>query len=168
MTGWSLAALLVLTGPAAGHAPAAGVAAAPAASLSAWHGSWTGEGTAFGQKATATLELGPAMDGGATRLDYRLTVDGTAPMRYFAQGIYRVDAKGGVTGSWSDSHGQNRPVAGQIGANIWAVHWGSADSEIGRSTYGLEADGALIVSDSVLQPDGSWRVFATLRYRRKG
>lgn len=166
MAGWSLAALLVLTGPAAVSAPA-GVTGAPAASLSAWHGSWIGEGTAFGQKATATLELGPAPGGSATRLDYHLVVDGAALMRYSAQGIYRVDAKGRVTGSWSDSHGQNRPVAGQIGANIWVAHWGSAVSEIGRSTYDLEADDRLIVRDSVLQPDGSWRVFATLRYRRK-
>lgn len=165
MTGWGLAALLVLSGPVAASPPAAEVVATPAASLSAWHGSWVGEGMAFGQKATATLEL--AMDGAATRLDYRLIVDGAAPMRYSAQGIYRVDAKGRVAGSWSDNQGQNRPVAGQIATNLWAVHWGSADSEIGRSTYALEADGTLIVRDSVLQPDGSWRVFATLRYRKK-
>lgn len=167
MAGWSFAALLALSGPAAVSAPVAEVAAAPAASLSAWHGSWIGEGTAFGQKATATLELEPAPGGGATRLDYHLVVGGTAPMRYFAQGLYRVDGKGHVTGRWFDNHGQNRPVAGQIGADIWAVHWGSADSEIGRSTYDLEADDRLIIRDSVLQPDGSWRVFATLRYHRK-
>lgn len=164
--GWWLAALLASAGHADASEPAAPVAAAPVTSLSAWHGNWKGDGVAFGQKAIATLNLGPALDGGATRLDYRLMVDGTPPVRYFAQALYRVGAKGRVSGSWSDSRGQNRPVAGQIGANLWAVHRGSAESEIGRSTYVLEADRSLIVSDSVLQADGGWRAFATLRYRR--
>ena len=161
-----LAALLALPDPAEAGAPASQVAAAPAASLLAWHGDWVGEGTAFGQKATATLTLEPVFAGGATRLDYRLAVDGAPPIRYFAQGLYRVDGRGRITGSWSDSGGQNRPVAGRIDANIWAVHWGSADSEIGRSTYVLGPDGSLSVSDSVLQQDGVWRVFATLTYQR--
>ncbi len=45
--------------------------------------------------------------------------------------------------------------------------WGSADVEIGRSTYVLDESGRLLVSDSVLQEDGGWRVFAVLRYTRK-
>ena len=41
-----------------------------------------------------------------------------------------------------------------------------ADVEIGRSTYVLEAPDRMIVTDSVLKDDGSWRVFATLRFQR--
>ena len=62
--------------------------------------------------------------------------------------------------------GRTRSVRGRLGVRQWWAHWGSADVEIGRSTYALEADGSLVVHDSVLQEDGSWRGFAMLRYRR--
>lgn len=58
--GWAVAALV---------APAAPAAEAP--SLAAWHGSWSGEGEAFGKPATATLA-------------YRLRIAGTPPAAYSA------------------------------------------------------------------------------------
>lgn len=135
-------------------------------SLSAWHGNWVGEGEAFGKSATATLTIGPASDTDATRLAYRLSIVGAPGAAYSAEGIYRVDGKGRVRGNWTDSHGRTRPVAGGVGAHEWTTNWGSADVEIGRSTYRLETPDRLVVSDSVLQDDGSWRVFAVLHYRR--
>ena len=72
-----------------------------------------------------------------------------------------------MRGKWTDSSGRTRAVAGGANAAKWWTHWGSADVEIGRSTYSLQADGTLVVNDSVLQDDGSWRVFAMLHYRRK-
>jgi hypothetical protein len=164
-SGW-LAALLLVAASAAADPPAAPTETSTAAPLASWHGQWAGEGTAFGQQARATLTIGPALGGGATRLEYALAIDGAQPVRYFAQGLYRVDAKRRVSGDWTDSYGRHRPIGGWLEERLWTVHWGSADSEIGRSTYALEGDGSLRVSDSVLQPDGSWRVFAMLRYRR--
>ncbi len=108
-----------------------------------------------------------APDGGATALAYRLTVPGTPPIDYAAEAIYRVDAKGRVRGSWTDNGGRTRPIDGRISGSEWHNLWGSADVEIGRSTYVLEAPDRMIVTDSVLKEDGSWRVFATLRYQRK-
>lgn len=148
-------AVLALTAPAA----PAGIP-----SLAAWHGAWVGEGEAFGKPATAALDIGPASDPDATRLAYRLSIAGAPP--YSAAGIYRVDGKGRVRGNWTDSHGRTRPVTGRVGAHEWTANWGSADVEIGRSTYRLEVPDRLVVSDSVLQDDGSWRVFAVLHYRR--
>ncbi|WP_411340166.1 hypothetical protein V6U71_20675 [Sphingopyxis sp. J-6] len=141
--------------------------AAPAESLSlaAWHGSWSGAGEAFGKPATATLEIVPG-ESGTTSLTYRLSIDGTPPVRYSADAGYSLDARGRVGGKWTDSYGRTRPVSGGIEGPVWWTHWGSADVEIGRSTYTLEEGGTLAVSDSVLQADGSWRVFAVLRYRR--
>ena len=107
-----------------------------------------------------------ADEGGATRLAYRLSITGTPPVEYSAAANYAFDAKGRVRGQWSDSHGRTRPVAGRVAGATWWTHWGSADVEIGRSTYALEKGGILTVSDSVLQEDGSWRPFAMLRYRR--
>lgn len=156
---WGAALLLAVAAPAA--------AQDPAPLLAAWHGTWVGEGTAFGKLVTATLMIKAAPDGSATTLTYRLTVPGTPPIDYAAEAIYRVDAKGRVRGSWTDNSGQTRPVGGRIAGSEWHNHWGSADVEIGRSTYVLEAPDRMIVTDSVLKDDGSWRGFATLRFQRK-
>lgn len=141
--------------------------AAPAEtpSLAAWHGRWAGEGQAFGKPATATLEIAPR-EQGATTLAYRLSVAGTPPMRYSADATYALDAKGRVRGQWADNYGRTRPVSGGVSGATWWMQWGSADVEIGRSTYVLEDSGMLTVSDSILENDGGWRVFAMLRYRR--
>ena len=71
-----------------------------------------------------------------------------------------------MRGKWTDSYGRTRALVGGVNATKWWTHWGSADVEIGRSTYVLEEGGRLVVSDSILQDDGSWRVFAMLRYSR--
>lgn len=153
---WAAAALI---------APVAPAAPVEAPALAAWHGSWTGEGQAFGKPATATLAIAPG-EGGATALTYRLTIAGEPPATYSADATYAFDAKGRLRGTWADSHGRKRAIAGGVDRRTWWTHWGSADVEIGRSTYALESDGSLRVSDSVMQPDGSWRVFAMLHYRR--
>lgn len=153
--GWWAAALVALAAPAA----------TPTPSLTAWHGEWTGEGVAFGQPATAMLAIGPAEDG-ATALAYRLSVERTPSVAYSAKAIYRVDMKGRVSGSWTDNYGRTRPIGGRLSDQLWVSNWGSADVEIGRSTYRLEGANLLVISDSVLQDDGSWRVFSMLRYRR--
>ncbi|WP_332818092.1 hypothetical protein [Sphingopyxis sp.] len=159
---WAVAALLA---PAPASVPGLG-----APSLAAWHGMWSGEGQTFGKPATATLEIGPAPDAPATRLVYRLTIagaiEGKPPVAYSAEANYRVDAKGRIRGNWTDSTGRTRAVSGRIEGVLWSTNWGSADVEIGRSTYRLETKDLLVVSDSVLQDDGSWRAFAVLRYRR--
>lgn len=159
---WWAAGLFALAAPAVGDAPAA----APASSLSAWHGEWTGTGTAFGKPAAATLTIGPAPGGDATALTYRLSIEGTPPVTYSAEATYRVDGKGRVSGNWTDSYGRTRAIGGRVTVQLWSNNWGSADVEIGRSTYRLEGPDLLTVSDSVLQDDGSWRTFATLQYRR--
>ena len=64
---WAVAALVAPAAPA--EAP----------SLDAWHGSWVGEGQAFGKPATATLDIAPG-EGGTTALTYRLSIAGTPPV----------------------------------------------------------------------------------------
>lgn len=154
---WAAAALV---------APAAPAVLAEAPSLAAWHGQWIGEGQAFGKPATAMLDIASG-EGGATTLTYRLTIAGEPPVTYSADATYAFDAKGRLTGAWADSYGRKRAIAGGIDGATWWAHWGSADVEIGRSTYVLDAGDTLSVSDSVLQSDGSWRVFAALKYRQK-
>lgn len=126
---------------------------------------WVGAGEAFGKPATATLDIAPG-EGGATTLAYHLSIAGAPGVAYSAEATYALDTKGRVRGKWTDSTDRTRAVVGGIHASRWWTHWGSADVEIGRSTYVLEEGGRLVVSDSILQDDGSWRVFAVLRYTR--
>jgi hypothetical protein len=91
---------------------------------------------------------------------------GPPPVTYSAEATYAFDAKGRVRGKWTDNYGRTRAVFGGVNAAKWWTHWGSADVEIGRPTYVLEEGGRLVISDSILQDDGSWRVFAMLRYTR--
>lgn len=151
---WWVVSVLVASAAPASEAP----------SLADWHGRWSGEGEAFGKPATATLDI--AGGAGATTLTYHLRIAGTPPVAYSAEARYAFDAKGRVRGKWTDSYGRTRALVGGVNAAKWWTHWGSADVEIGRSTYVLEEGGKLVVSDSILQDDGSWRVFAMLRYTR--
>lgn len=151
---WWAAALL---------APAAPADEAPP--LAAWHGSWVGEGEAFGKPATATLDIGPG-EAGATKLAYRLSIAGAPPVTYSADATYAFDARRRLRGKWTDSYGRTRAIAGGVTGATWWTHWGSADVEIGRSTYVFDSGGTLVVSDSILEDDGRWRTFAMLRYRR--
>ena len=114
----------------------------------------------------AAALLAPAAPAEAPSLASRPSIAGAPSVRYSAAANYAVDATGRVRGKWIDSHGRTRPVAGGVSGATWWTQWGSADVEIGRSTYVLEEGGIVTVSDSVLQDDGSWRAFAVLRYRR--
>ncbi|WP_447765242.1 hypothetical protein [Sphingopyxis panaciterrae] len=163
--GWWATALVALAAPAAGDKPAAPPAVALEPSLAAWYGEWTGTGTAFGKPAAATLTIGPAAKGDIA-LAYHLSIEGAPRVTYSAEAMYRVYAAGRVSGNWTDSYGRTRPVGGHVRERLWVSNWGSADVEIGRSTYRLEGPNSLVVNDSVLRDDGSWRSFSVLRYRR--
>lgn len=146
-------------------------AEAPPAKLLGWlHGEWQGTGTLFGQSAEVSLDIAPSIDGKGTTLRYR--ADGAArparaAIRYEAQAIYALDGKGRLRGRWLDSAGNDHPVLGREDGTRLTTLWGEVSTEIGRSTYVLNADGTLSVSDTVLQPDGGWRTFASASYRRR-
>lgn len=134
------------------------------------HGEWQGTGMLFGQPTQVMLNIGPSMDGRGATLHHR--ADGSAApgktlIRYEAQAVYALDGKGRVRGRWMDSAGNDHPVLARTEGARLTTLWGEVGTEVGRSTYTLDANGTLSVSDTVLQPDGEWRTFATGIYRRK-
>ena len=130
-------------------------------------GDWDGSGTVFGRPSTATARFAPTLDGGAAQFDFALKMGGTTPQNFWGHGVYRVDAKARITGQWTDVSGAMHQMKGQWTPREWIVVWGSPLTEIGRSRYTLTDDGGLHVTDWTLQPDGSWRIFAEMKYRRK-
>jgi hypothetical protein len=145
-------------------------AATPEPVSLAWlHGEWAGNGQMFGRKSEVTIVAAPALGGSATELRYvaQVAASGEAPaFRFEGQGIYRVNAKGKVEGRWSDSNGSFHPVGGRVNGRRMETLWGQTTTEIGRSSYTLDDAGQFAVSDAVLTPDGTWRIFATATYRR--
>lgn len=161
------ALLLISTTALAQPTPPSPVAAAP--TLDWFNGEWAGTGTMFGQPSKVALTIAPALGGSGTALAYRaeIPVKDQPPRRFEARATYRIMPKGRVEGQWSDSNGSFHRVGGRISGSSMTTLWGDPATEIGRSTYERDASGALIVTDSVLAADGSWRVFAQATYRRE-
>lgn len=169
MTTRSAAVFLCFAAPLAVPVPATAQhvstpVAAP--SFAPWLGEWVGAGTVMGRAATATARFAPTLDGQALHFDYALDMGGTPAQKFWGHGVYRLDTKARITGQWSDSNGALHVLKGQWSPREWVVVWGSPLIEIGRSRYALTDDGGLHVIDATLQSDGSWRIFADMRYRR--
>lgn len=142
----------------------------PAASGLAWmHGEWQGTGRMFDRPSEVTLSIGPALEGRETAMAYRARVaaaDLQPQIRFEAHATFRLEGRNRLIGRWNDSAGNDHPIRGQVSGTEMTTIWGETRTEIGRSSYRLAPDGSMTVIDSVLQPDGSWRMFATASYRK--
>jgi hypothetical protein len=161
-----LALLMVST-----SAIAAPEASSPEAPNLEWFvGEWVGTGTLFGQPSIVMLSVTPALGSTATALAYRAQTAASPPrpaVSFEGRATYRITTKGRVEGQWSDSNGSQHSLGGRIAGTMMTTIWGSPTTELGRSTYARDAAGTLTVTDSVLTPDGGWRMFATATYRKK-
>jgi hypothetical protein len=145
-----------------------GTAQKPVQNLDWFHGEWRGEGTMQGRASKVSLSVGPVLAQTATALHYTVEVAGSdnAPaFRFEGRGTYRVTSDGKVTGQWSDSFGNFHPLTGKVSGQKMIVTWGEARTEVGQSSYELDASGLLRVSDWVLA-NGELKPFATASYRR--
>lgn len=129
-------------------------------------GEWVGTGTMMGQPSEVSLSIAPALGGTATALSYRATIKGPEgkSSRFEAMATWRAKPGGRVEGQWSDTNGSFHKIGGRITASSMTVIWGDPVTELGRSTYERDPAGRLKIVDSVLAPDGTWRVFAMATY----
>ncbi len=148
-----LAALFLVAAesPAPSSAPVPTQQAVP--SLGWIHGDWHGSIRIFGRAGEARLAASPVLRGSATAFAWRVEVPaaGGKPAFIFeARGTYIVATDGKVRGQWSDSQGHLHPLAGKVSGSSMIVTWGEPATEIGQSSYRIEADGSLLISDSGL------------------
>lgn len=132
-------------------------------------GEWQGAGETLGTPSTQEARWEPALDAAFFRFvfDNRLTAPDGRQSRFRAEAFYRVGRDGVVSGTWLDSRGMTLPLAGTVDdSGALTIDWGTAETERGRSTYRL-VDGALEVTDEVMNPDGGWRVFGRTVLKRK-
>ncbi|MGQ0430604.1 MAG: hypothetical protein ACT4UQ_11790 [Gammaproteobacteria bacterium] len=131
-------------------------------------GEWQGEGEVLGMASIQQARWEPALDAAFFRFafDNRMSAADGRQSRFQAEAFYRVGKDGAVTGTWLDSRGITLPIAGGLDeAGALVMRWGTVETEQGRSSYKLEAD-ALDITDEVITPEGTWRVFGRTRLTR--
>lgn len=102
----------------------------------------------------------------ATHFEQRYVIrDRETGDRFFeGHGIYRLSLDGNVDGVWADSNGNIHPLEGTWNGKRLVIHWGTPETEQGRSDYRFGENGTLKVEDRVLRPDGDWRLFMKVDY----
>lgn len=166
-----LAFALLLAVPGAALAQTPPVPAAPqvAQSLAWMHGTWQGPVRIFGREGEASLIAEPALRGKAMALAWKVAVpasEGKPAFEFEARGTYFVTPAGAVRGQWSDSQGHLHPLAGKVSGSAMSVTWGEVATEIGQSSYWIEPDGTLLISDAGLAK-GAMQPFSEARLKRR-
>lgn len=153
-----------------GLALLAGLGLHDAARAQVWErlaGRWQGTGEVGGMAATPVLAFAPALGGRAHRLSFDNRMRGADGRErpFAAEAVYLCEGAA-CRGHWYDTRGAILPLATREEADALVVDWGDAGKERGRTTYRLQDDGVLDVTDEVLGQDGRWKVFGRSRLTR--
>lgn len=134
--------------------------------LAQFEGEWQSGGNAFGQPAQSTMIWAPVMDGCFWQLSYVIeTNPGTEDANTFiGRGIHRHEADI-VSGQWIDNWGAMHDLRGSVSDTELIVFWGEPEAQLGRSRYTLTDDGAIQVTDWILNDTG-WQQFNDNRFER--
>jgi hypothetical protein len=123
-------------------------------------GTWQGSGTVLGQASSIEVEWSRTLDGQFFRLSFRNDMgSGPGGRRFEGHAYYKPIGDGRYRGMWFDNSGAMRPIEARVDGDALVARWGTPDTEVGETTYRLQAGGALEVGDRVQQKDGSWRSF---------
>lgn len=94
---------------------------------------------------------------------YQISDAATGAAIFAGRGLYRLNEKGEVDGYWEDSQGSIHPLTGTWDGHTLAVKWGSAEAEIGKSSYVFDGN-AMTSTDWVFTKGKNWRQFMTVSY----
>jgi hypothetical protein len=122
-------------------------------------GGWSGEGTVSSQASAIEMEWAWTLDGQFLELTFRNQMSGSRPGRFEGRAFYRALGPGTYRGFWIDNSGAIRPIEARADGDALVAAWGTAETEVGETTYRFVAEGRLEVTDRVRQRDGRWRTF---------
>lgn len=149
---WVIALTMLLSSTAA---------ADPTSLLSSLKGHWQAEGEAFGAPSSSSMIwTDTAMGGKFFQLDYqinRTTAEGLQPI-FAGRAYYRESSNQQLKAFWIDTNGNLHPVSAIVEDSALVAHWGTAETEQGRTRYQLNGQGILEVTDWV-KSSGGWRQF---------
>ena len=127
-------------------------------------GQWSGEGTVLKMPARVQLTWEWALDGRFLRLTF-VNEMGTS-RRFEGHAYYRPAGEGRYRGTWFDNSGMIRPIEASRVDDSLVATWGTAETEIGETTYRLMPDGSMEIIDRVQSKDGTWRDFGRVVVKR--
>jgi hypothetical protein len=164
-----IAAAFALSAPPVAAQDATPVVQAARPSLDWMVGEWAGEGVLFGRPSKVTMSVKPAIGGNGVALDYAIKIqasDKAPAMDFAAHAFFREGAKGRWAGRWGDNFGNLHDVSGRIDGQAMYTMWGSPDTEMGKSSYVIDA-GAMVITDHVVRGRGEFEQFAMSRLTKK-
>lgn len=133
-------------------------------------GRWAGSGQVSGMAANIELEFRTALDGRGHHLAFynrMQAADGKAwPFR--AEAFYLCENSGPCHGHWYDTRGMTLPLKTTSHDDHLLVEWGDDSTERGRTTYRIDTDGKLQITDEVRSKEGAWSVFGNTVATRAG
>ena len=156
-----IALLLVPPHPVVGQS-----VGAPDPQLTALTGHWEGIGTILGQPSRVSLEWAPVLDGRFHRLTFESHIGPEPRTRHFQGHAYYRATPQGYHATWFDSSGLVRPIESTRQADAIVSVWGTAETEVGETTYRLVTADTLEVVDRVGAKDGTWREFGRVTLTR--
>jgi hypothetical protein len=143
----------------------AALQAAPDPLLARFEGQWSGEGTVLKMPSKVQLTWERTLDGQFLRLTFSNQM---GPSRRFeGHAYYRALGNGRYRGTWFDNSGMIRPIDATRVDDSLVSKWGTADTELGETTYRLQADGSMEIVDRVQGKDGTWRDFGRVVVNRR-
>lgn len=132
-------------------------------------GIWAGKGTLMGADAEFTMIWERVLEGRFHRLTFQNKMHGPDGIARIlkAQAFYKPEQAGQFSGMWFDSRGMVLPLKASIAGDTLTTHWGSPETEQGRTVYRLVGQNKFEVDDFVLRGD-EWRRFGQATYERTG
>ncbi|MGH9906183.1 MAG: hypothetical protein ACRD8U_11460 [Pyrinomonadaceae bacterium] len=149
--------------------------------LNRFHGSWQGDGNAFGRPARLEIKWEWVLGDKFLRLSLRNDMrDNNGRGQVFEGHAYyrpkKTDSSSSANpgsasiarfeAAWFDSRGVSFPIQAHIEGDMLIALWGAPDQEEGKSTYRILEPGKMEVVDFVRQKDGSWREFGKFVVRK--
>lgn len=124
-------------------------------------GQWAGTGEVSGMSASVELEFRDALDGQGHHLSFfnRMQAADGKVWPFRAEAFYLCEKSGACSGHWYDTRGMTLPLKTSSHGDRLVVEWGDAATERGRTTYRVDADGKLRITDEVVGKDGVWKTF---------
>lgn len=135
------------------------------ASFAQLSGEWRGAGTFRGAPTDIALSWQPALGGAFQRLEIALTSESQSQAVFSGQADYRQTLEG-ISAQWLDSMGNRYPVRARIDGSCLRAEWGEPSRAPGRSSYCLQSDTALRVTDQIQDRSGRWQVFGRYDLQR--
>lgn len=130
-------------------------------------GSWQGKGKLFGATAEFEMHWEWVLENKFVRLTFQNKMQRSDSMSVvlMAQAYYQPKSVENYSGTWFDSRGMVLPLKATAEDSALTTHWGTPETEQGKTVYRLTSKNNIEVTDFVLKND-AWQPFGNAVYSR--